>query len=65
MACSSCDTATDHCHGTLIVHTGILAECTDDSCVEMDRLRHTFVVDCFDLAGACACADLAVARRAS
>ncbi|KAA0024508.1 hypothetical protein [Antrihabitans cavernicola] len=65
MACSSCDTATDHCHGTLIVHTGNIAECTEDGCVELDRLRHAFVVDCFDLAGGCSCLDLIAARRAS
>ncbi|MEU8894961.1 hypothetical protein [Nocardia sp. NPDC048505] len=54
--CHSCESAIDHCHGTLIVHPGHRPECTDDSCLDSDRNRHTFVVDCGDIAGGCACA---------
>ncbi|WP_369801744.1 hypothetical protein [Nocardia sp. BMG51109] len=53
--CSSCDSALDHCHGTLIVHTDRSVECTDPDCHDADQSRHTFVVDCFDVAGGCGC----------
>ncbi len=54
--CSSCDSALDHCHGTLIVHADRKVECTDPDCPDADRSRHTFVVDCHDVAGGCGCA---------
>lgn len=53
--CTSCDSALDHCHGTLIVHTDWSVECTD-GCFDSDRSRHSFIVDCFDIAGGCGCA---------
>ncbi|MBB5913482.1 hypothetical protein BJY24_002349 [Nocardia transvalensis] len=55
-ACTSCDSALDHCHGTLIVHTDRSVECTDAGCHDTDHSRHTFIVDCFDVAGGCGCA---------
>ncbi|MFE9583306.1 hypothetical protein ACFYO1_43525 [Nocardia sp. NPDC006044] len=61
--CSSCESAADHCHGTLIVHSTRLTECTENDCVDLDYVRHTFVVDCADLAGGCACAEPHTARR--
>lgn len=53
--CGGCDTGVDHCHGTLIVHVDWSAECTEPDCVDIDRARHTFVVDCADVAGGCVC----------
>ena len=70
MACLSCETGTDqldrldHCHGTLIVHTDNTVECTDDDCYSTDQARHTFIVDCFDVAGGCGCTETATIRRA-
>ncbi|WP_433626902.1 hypothetical protein [Nocardia sp. CA-120079] len=62
--CPSCESATDHCHGTLIVHLGRTAECTDADCIDLDHARHAFVVDCGDIAGGCACAARDVTRTA-
>nr|WP_084655226.1 hypothetical protein [Nocardia altamirensis] len=61
--CASCESAVDHCHGTLVVHAGRLTECTDGDCVDVDYVRHTFVVECGDVAGGCGCAEPDVARR--
>jgi hypothetical protein len=58
--CLSCESAIDHCHGTLIIHAGRIGECTDEDCTDLDHARHTFVVDCADVAGGCACTALAV-----
>ncbi|MBH0779111.1 hypothetical protein [Nocardia bovistercoris] len=54
--CRSCRAAIDHCHGTLIVHPHNATECTDPDCTDPTHARHTFVVDCTDLAGGCPCA---------
>ncbi|GAB2700583.1 hypothetical protein GCM10027089_23410 [Nocardia thraciensis] len=54
--CLSCDSALDHCHGTLVVHRDRSVECTDADCYDADHSRHAFVVDCFDVAGGCGCA---------
>lgn len=54
--CPSCESTVDHCHGTLIVHLGRAAECTEADCIDFDHARHAFVVDCIDIAGGCACA---------
>jgi hypothetical protein len=65
--CPSCESAIDHCHGTLIVHLRRVDECTDANCIDIEHARHTFVVDCTDVAGGCACTvvDAAgIARRA-
>ncbi|GAA5045313.1 hypothetical protein [Nocardia callitridis] len=61
--CLFCDRAIDHCHGTLIVHAGNTTECTERDCVDLDHARHTFVIDCGDLAGGCACAEPNIAMR--
>lgn len=53
--CGSCASAVDHCHGTLVIHAGLVAECTDPDCVDNDHSRHTFVIDCGDIAGGCYC----------
>ncbi|MEU6582683.1 hypothetical protein [Nocardia sp. NPDC046763] len=54
--CSPCESALDHCHGTLIVHATGSVECTESDCFETDRSRHLFVADCSDMAGGCGCA---------
>ncbi|BDT92999.1 MULTISPECIES: hypothetical protein [Nocardia] len=61
--CSSCESAFDHCHGTLIVHASRIAECTDEHCLELSHARHAFVLDCRDLAGGCRCTDEDTVRR--
>ena len=58
--CLSCESAIDHCHGTLIIHAGRIGECTDAECVDLEHARHTLVVDCADAAGGCTCTALAV-----
>ncbi|WP_433564114.1 hypothetical protein ACQP1O_01300 [Nocardia sp. CA-151230] len=54
--CSLCESALDHCHGTLIVHAAGSVECTESDCFDTDRSRHLFVADCSAMAGGCACA---------
>jgi len=44
--CRDCRDGWEHCHGTLIVHGHLRAECTDDECPAPVRLMHQFVVDC-------------------
>ncbi|WP_405487968.1 hypothetical protein [Nocardia sp. NBC_00511] len=58
-ACSLCDASLDHCHGTLIVHAYRDPECTDPACAIPDRLCHTWVADCSDVAGGCECLEVA------
>ncbi|ONM47460.1 hypothetical protein B0T44_22530 [Nocardia donostiensis] len=53
--CRSCVSEIDHCHGTLMLHAGRIAECTDSGCVDADFARHTFTVECTDVAGGCRC----------
>ncbi|MGW0250884.1 hypothetical protein ACWDYH_30070 [Nocardia goodfellowii] len=55
--CHSCASAIDHCHGTLIVHPARRPECTDDVCIDPEHARHTFIVDCADIAGGCPCTE--------
>jgi hypothetical protein len=68
MECASCSATLDHCHGTLVVHPdGGFAECTDDRCVDGDRVRHGLIVDCHALGTGCTCTarGKAVLRKAS
>ncbi|MEV0250030.1 hypothetical protein AB0H76_25770 [Nocardia sp. NPDC050712] len=53
--CHSCASAIDHCHGTLVLHLAQRPECTDENCADPEHARHTFIVDCTDIAGGCAC----------
>lgn len=53
--CSLCESALDHCHGTLIAHADGSYECTDWSCAAADRVRHPFLADCSNVAGGCEC----------
>lgn len=59
--CAGCESATDHCHGTLIVHVGRGAECTTQQCVDLDHARHLYIVDCLDVAGGCSCVPAEIA----
>ncbi|WP_442789900.1 hypothetical protein [Nocardia sp. CDC160] len=54
--CALCESALDHCHGTLIVHAAGSVDCTESDCFDTARARHVFVADCADVAGGCACA---------
>ncbi|GDY30663.1 hypothetical protein [Gandjariella thermophila] len=67
MACSTCTTGLNHCHGTLIVHGDGLAECTDGQCADLDRARHALTIGCDEVAGGCGCAEPAASplRHAS
>ncbi|GAB0101978.1 hypothetical protein JMUB6875_09450 [Nocardia sp. JMUB6875] len=54
--CPECESALDHCHGTLIAHAAGPVECTEPDCFDTGRARHVFVADCGDVAGGCDCA---------
>ncbi|GAA1993045.1 hypothetical protein [Amycolatopsis minnesotensis] len=54
MDCLTCGNGLDHCHGTLVVHVGGALDCTDANCADLDRVRHTLIVDC-EFLGACDC----------
>lgn len=56
MTCSSCETGTDHCHGTLVEHVHGGVECTDDACVSVVVERHSLVIECDEILGGCGCA---------
>ncbi|MET7773083.1 hypothetical protein [Nocardia sp. NPDC005366] len=32
-----------------------MPECTDLDCIDFDHTRHTFLIDCTDIAGGCPC----------
>ena len=51
-----------HCHGTVIVHVGLPAECTDEACA-LPESEHTMRIDC-DVVG-CGCAEPAAGLRAA
>ncbi|MVU79597.1 hypothetical protein GPX89_20405 [Nocardia sp. ET3-3] len=55
-----CESALDHCHGTLIVHAAGSVECTESDCFDTGRARHLFVADCADVAGGCSCVGAAM-----
>ncbi|MBF0660158.1 MULTISPECIES: hypothetical protein [unclassified Rhodococcus (in: high G+C Gram-positive bacteria)] len=55
MTCRECDSRIDHCHGSLILHSAVEVECTDDTCVDLSIVRHALVAECTDLVGGCAC----------
>lgn len=54
-ACLDCAGSLDHCHGTLVVHSDFIVECTEAGCVLAHRERHALVVDCVAVAGGCSC----------
>lgn len=63
--CAECDGALDHCHGTLVVHSTDIVECTDGECEHWHLVRHSLVVDCSVIAGGCSCAEADLFARAS
>lgn len=49
--CRECEDDLAHCHGTVILHVGRRAECTEDcGDPEMD---HTFTIDCAAIGCGC------------
>ena len=55
--CRNCVDGLAHCHGTVIVHAGLPAECTEETCA-LPESEHTLRIDC-DVVG-CGCAQPAV-----
>lgn len=55
MNCVGCADDLDHCHGTLIIHTTGLTECTGHECVDLELIRHTLIVDCESVLAGCLC----------
>lgn len=52
--CRECGAGLAHCHGTVILHIGQRAECTDDC--GAPEIEHTFVIDCAAIG--CFCAEV-------
>ena len=62
--CAGCRENLDHCHGVLVVHVDSVAECTEPGCLELDVVRHAFVVVCDESpAGGCECTAAGVTGR--
>jgi hypothetical protein len=57
MECTRCGVGLDHCHGTLVFHDDGATECMDESCRDLDRLRHDLVTGCDEIVGGCACTE--------
>lgn len=55
MECPSCTTDLDHCHGTLVLHSDELVECTEPGCHDFDLIRHALTVTCEEVDGECHC----------
>ena len=49
VTCSDCGVRVEHCHGTLVRHTGDVAECTEPDCTVPEPACHTLVVHCVEL----------------
>lgn len=65
MECISCSAGLDHCHGTLVLHTDDVVECTEPGCRDYDRIRHTLTLTCDEIPGGCHCtADLVIEEYA-
>jgi hypothetical protein len=54
--CRACRQGLEHCHGTLIHHAYLRAECTEDGCVATDG-AHDYRIDCS--AVGCVCDEVA------
>lgn len=59
MTCRECENRLDHCHGSLVLHSTVDVECTDDTCTDLSIVRHSLVAECADLVGGCACSVVA------
>ena len=57
--CPECRAGLEHCHGTVIVHSLLTAECTEPDC-DQPELAHTLRIDC-DAVGCVCAAETAVA----
>ncbi len=57
--CRDCEAGHEHCHGTVIVHIGLRAECTEPDCPTPEA-AHTYTIDCF--AVGCECAEEGAAQ---
>ncbi|HEY7051431.1 MAG TPA: hypothetical protein VH496_04755 [Mycobacterium sp.] len=53
LQCRYCRDGLEHCHGTVIIHTRLRAECTEDGCDAPELVAHALRVDC-DAVG-CTC----------
>lgn len=58
--CRDCRAGLEHCHGTVIHHPAVRAECTESECA-MPEVVHAFSIDC-DALG-CRCGVVASAHR--
>ena len=50
--CRECADGLAHCHGTVILHIGQRAECTDDC--GAPEVEHTYTIDCVAIGCGCA-----------
>lgn len=65
MPCKDCTSAVDHCHGTLVIHTAGIPECTEPDCVDLEYVRHILVLECHEITGGCQCVGEIELSRAS
>ncbi len=49
VTCFDCGDRVEHCHGTLIRHNSVVAECTDLVCTIPEIACHALVIDCVEL----------------
>jgi hypothetical protein len=54
LRCRDCQDGLLHCHGALVHHVTLRAECTETDC-ESPEVAHAFSLDC--VAIGCTCAD--------
>lgn len=52
--CRECREDVAHCHGALIHHVTLRAECTEEGCTSPESVPHVFVVDCVTIGCVCA-----------
>lgn len=52
--CRECRAELAHCHGTLIRHSTLRAECTDEDCAGPEFVLHALVIDCETVGCGCA-----------
>jgi hypothetical protein len=51
--CRECRDGLEHCHGTVILHVGFGAECTEPGC-ERPEVAHAYRLDCEHVGCRCA-----------
>ncbi|MGK2881830.1 MAG: hypothetical protein ACSLE6_13905 [Mycobacterium sp.] len=52
--CGQCREDIAHCHGTVIHHARLRAECTEDHCISPESVLHGFAVHCEVIGCVCA-----------